>query len=383
MAEPLSIFVACAPGLEPLLADEVRALGLGAPEAQAGGVSFAGGFDEVLRANLELGLASRVLVRIAQFRAVHLAELAKKAGRLPWRRWIAEGTPVAVHATSRRSRLYHTGAIAERVGRAAGGVVGAEAVVQEDVATDADAPVTIHVRFERDTCTVSLDTSGAPLHRRGYRLATAKAPLREDLARALVVASGWDRDSPLLDPMMGSGTIVIEAAMLARRLPPGSLRERFAFMSLVPFDATAWQRVLEGAMDGALPSLPFRIYGRDRNPGALRAATGNAERAGVQGDLDLARASLGPLPWEPEQVTPRGALVTNPPHGRRIGGKSLNPLYRRLGQVVNSLPADWRVAILASDRRLALRTGLPLTTALLTEQGGTKVRFLTPRALER
>jgi putative N6-adenine-specific DNA methylase len=373
MADPLRLFAACAPGLEPLLGDEVRLLGLGEPEQQAGGVSFEGDFHAVLRANLGLGLASRVLVRLAQFRAVHLAELAKKAGRLPWRQWIAEGTPVAVHATSRRSRLYHTGAIAERVGRAAG----AGAVAQEGEAIDADAPVTIHVRFERDTCTVSVDTSGAPLHRRGYRLATAKAPLREDLARALVVASGWDRDSPLLDPMMGSGTIVVEAALLARNLPPGYLRERFAFMSMVPFDAAAWQRVREGAMDRAWPSLPFPIYGRDRNPGALRAATGNAERAGVLSDLDLGRATLGAFPWEPEQMPPRGALVTNPPHGRRIGGgKSLTPLYRRLGQVVNGLPADWRVAILASDRRLALRTGLPLSTALLTEQGGTKVRVL-------
>jgi putative N6-adenine-specific DNA methylase len=368
---PLALFAACAPGLEPLLLEEARSMGLEGAEAVPGGVTFGGDFEAIMRANLELGLASRVLVRVAHFRATHLAELAKKAERVDWGRWVQPGADVTVHATARRSRLYHTGAIAERVARAAG-AAGGDAPSAGERGT-----LEVHARFDSDRCTLSLDTSGEPLHRRGYRLATAKAPLREDLARALVLVSGWDRRSPFVDPLMGSGTIVIEAALLARGLPPAHLRERFAFMGFAPFDMEAWARVRTGALERALPSLPFAIHGRDRNAGAVEAAAGNAERAGVRADVELVLAPLGAWPWTADEAPPRGALVTNPPHGRRIGrADALVPLYQRLGKAVRALPPEWRVALVVSDRRLALRTGLPLQTALLTDQGGTKVRFL-------
>ncbi|MFW6067064.1 MAG: THUMP domain-containing class I SAM-dependent RNA methyltransferase [Myxococcota bacterium] len=373
----MRLFVACAPGLEPLLADEVRALELGVAREVPGGVELEGDLGVLWRANLELGLASHVLLRVGTLGAKHLGELAKKAARVDWATWLSPGTPVRVHATSRASKLYHTGAIAQRVGRALREQAGAE--LTEKGGADAPAPpLVVHARLERDVCTLSIDTSGEPLHRRGYRLATAKAPLREDLARALLIASGWDRASPLVDPMMGAGTIVIEAALLARRLPPGHLRPRFGFMGLRSHDEAAFERFRTQAVARALPRLDFPIHGRDRDAGAVAAARDNAERAGVRADLDLRRAPLGPRLWPFDDPPPdRGAVVANPPHGRRVGDrKTLGTLHQRLGRLVADLPPGWAFALLSSNRRLALRTGLALRTALVTDQGGTKVRML-------
>lgn len=380
---PLRLFVACAPGLEPLLAEEVRALGLGTSNEVPGGVELEGDHDILWRANLELGLASHVLVRVAELGAKHFGELVRKTARVDWSKWLRPDVPVRVHATARASKLYHTQAIAQRVEHGIAEGLGVDSL---SVATDrkekvgssgSGAAVAVHARFERDVCTLSIDASGEPLHRRGYRLATAKAPLREDLARALLLASGWDRASPLVDPMMGAGTIVIEGALLARRLPPARLRERFSFMDLVGFDPARWQQIRADADARAFDGLDFPIHGRDRDPGAVEAARANAERAGVLADLDLRQAPLGPRLWPDDPAPARAALVTNPPHGRRVGDrKSLTRLHQRLGQLAGVLPSEWQVALLTSDRRLALRTGLPLHTAILTDQGGTKVRMM-------
>lgn len=371
----MRIFVACAPGLEPLLSAEVRELGAGdSVEIVAGGVELEGDATMLHRAHLELGLASHVLVRIADFRAPGFPELAQRAAKVRWRDWLRPGEPIRLRARARASRLYHTGGIVERVRGAIERQLGA----LPDADADDDSP-SILARMERDRCTLSLDTSGAPLHRRGYRLASAKAPLREDLARALVRASGWDPGTPLADPFCGSGTIAIEAALLARRIAPGRLRS-FALERTPLFEQAIWERLREDAAARALPHAPSPIFASDRDAGAVEAARGNAERAGVLSDLQLDQATLSRAPFAAEPIPPRGALVTNPPHGRRIGDdRGLRPLYQSLGALVRRLPPEWRIALLVSHRRLALATGLPLETALLTDQGGTKVRVMLPR----
>ncbi len=367
--EPADLFLPCAPGLEPLLAAEVtQRLGAAGREV-AGGVELSGDRALIYRANLELGLAMRVLVRLGEFDARTFGELVDRAGKLPWEQWLAAGGPLALRVTAKKSRLYHTGAIAERIRAAVERRLGAA-----PAAGTAEADVTVHVRMAEDRCTLSIDTSGEPLHRRGYRLATAKAPLREDLARALLLVSGWDRATPLVDPFCGSGTILIEAALLSRGLPPGG-RRRFAFMDAPGFDAPLWQRLHARALAAARPTGP-RLLGSDRDRGAIEAAGGNAERAGVA--LELAVAPLGGAPAFAEPPGPAGALVTNPPYGERVArGRDLRPLYQTLGTKVRGLPGAWRIALVVADRRLVGQTGLELASALMTEHGGRKVYMMT------
>ncbi len=366
MSAPASIFASCAPGLEPLLAAELAGLGALEPRSVPGGVELRGHRRVIYRANLESGLATHVLVRIASFPAGDFRALEHGLGAIEWERWLSPGVPRAVRATASKSRLHHTGAIAERCERAIASRLGE--------AREGGDPVPIVLRMERDLATISLDTSGAPLHRRGYRLRTTAAPLREDLARALVIASGWDRASPLVDPMCGSGTIPIEAASLARGLPPGRAR-RFALERTALFDRDAWESVRSEAMGRALAEAP-PILASDRDAAAIEAARENAQRAGVERDVAFEVRSASELAIPEALRGGAGALIANPPSGRRLGeADRLAPLYRALGRRASELPS-WNLAILTSERRLGMLVSSELRTAFVTKSGGLSVRAL-------
>jgi putative N6-adenine-specific DNA methylase len=223
----------------------------------------------------------------------------------------------------------------------------------------------------RDVCTISADTSGALLHRRGYRQAVAKAPLRETIAAAMLLGSDWPGNVPLMDPMCGSGTIPIEAALLARRIAPGLNRE-FAFKQWPEFDADGWARIVAEAREQELSASPAPIQGSDRDAGAVEAARTNAERAGVASDIEVGRRSLSAIA-PPEG---RGWLVTNPPYGARIGESgSLRDLYAALGNVVRARFAGWTVAVLSPGDMLQRQIGLDLRERFATLNGGIRVRL--------
>ena len=226
-----NIFVVTAPGLEGVTAAELA--GLGFPgTAESGGIALAASPEDLYTLNLHLRTASRILVRIAEFRARTFHELERHAARIPWNDFTDGGRPARVRVTSRKSRLYHQRAIEERVLRA----IDSPAAVGEDEERVGEGEQLFVVRFHYDRCVISADSSGALLHRRGYRQALGKAPLRETLAAAMLLSSGWDGRTALLDPMCGSGTIPIEAALMARGIPPGlATRERD------PSDRRAWQ----------------------------------------------------------------------------------------------------------------------------------------------
>jgi len=360
------LFLACAPGLEALLYAEVRALAPAAAAIEEGGVAASGDALLLHRVHLETGLALRAQLTVGRFAVDQLGDLARRAGELPWELFLPPHARVTVRAVAHRSRLYHSGAIAERV---------AAGVARRLGAPTADAPEhAVLARIVADRCTLAVDTSGELLHRRGYRLASAKAPLREDLARALLIASGWDRTTPLVDPLCGSGTIAIEAAWLARGLPPGHLR-RFAFMDGPLFDAPLWAAARDRALAAARPTAP-PIAASDRDAGAVAAARANAERAGVAADIAIDCAALGHAPGLTHPAMPPGAVVTNPPWGRRIGGKQpLRPLYQSLGTRLRDLPGRWRVALLLADPASARDVVPGLRSALMSDSGGTKVYF--------
>lgn len=369
------LFAACLPGFEPLLAGELVALGA-EPKPLRGGVAFTADAALAMRSCLWLGTASHVLMRLAEFPCRALGELQRKAALLPWREWLRPNVPIAVRATTRGSRVYHTGAAVERIENAIAAAFGKPI----GTATADDTVVAhVHVRFRDDVCTLSLDATSTPLHRRGYRLEGAKAPLREDIAHALVLASGWRGDTALLDPFCGSGTIVIEAAQLAQRLAPGHLRDP-AMEHLALFDGDAWQAARTFVPERAVAGP--RLAASDRDAGAIEAARRNAERAGVADRIEFTCCAITGHPWLQADGAPAaGTLATNPPFGLRVSqGDRLLPLYQTLGHRLRALGGDWSVALLAHDVRLARRTGLPLQAAWTTRHGGLTVTALTGAA---
>ena len=360
MAEPLEIFLIVAPGFEPTLAAEARAKAFTVTGTTKGGVTLAGDWPDIWRANLSLRGATRVLVRLASFRVMHLAKLDAKARKLPWAHWLRPDRPIRVDATCRKSRIYHDRAAAERVQNAIAETLGAK--------ISKDALLTLKVRIDNNLCTISLDTTGEALHKRGSKAEVNRAPMRETMASLFLAEAGFDGAGSVYDPMCGSGTFVIEAAEIAAGLDPGRNRA-FAFEHLAGFDPDAYA-VLK------TKSRPAdRLYfGSDRDKGAIRMSTSNAERAGVAASTAFdvtAIRDVSPPTDEP------GLVIVNPPYGARIGDrKPLFGLYNAFGRVMRHRFAGWRVAMIASDGGLAKATELPFDRpGPPIDHGGIKVRL--------
>lgn len=367
-APDFEIFVITAPGLEDTLRREAKAKGFAKPKVLRGGIAFQGGWPDVRRANLELRGAVRVLARIGAFRALHLAQLDKRARSFPWRGILRRDLPVRVEASCSRSRIYHSGAAAERIAKAIAEELGA--------AVSDDAEVIVKARIEDDLCTLSVDTSGETLHKRGHKEAVAKAPMRETMASLFLMQCGFTGREPVLDPMCGSGTFVIEAAEIAAGLKPGRSR-RFAFELLANHDAAAWDRE-RAAAEPITPA--FRFYGSDRDAGAIASARANAKRAGVENFTAFETKSVSGIA-PPEG--PPGLIICNPPYGARIGDKApLFALYGAFGKTVMAQFHGWRVAIITTDASLARATGLPLHPhGSKVLHGGLQVRLFTTAPL--
>jgi putative N6-adenine-specific DNA methylase len=381
MSPPLVLptYAVVAPGLEEVAAAELTRLGASVEEREAGGLAFRAGPELLADVNVGARTVSRILVRLAEFPVRALGELERRARQVPWERMVAPGTPVRFRVTCRKSRLYHTGAVAQRLAegllhRVPGAVLAGGDVVDAEEGGD-DAQLFV-VRVIHDRCLISADSSGAHLHQRGYRLAVAKAPLRETLAAALLLAAEWDPRAPLLDPFCGSGTIPIEGALLARRIAPGLLGRTYAAERWPELAGSAWEGARARAREAVLPAAPAPILASDRDEGAVAATIANAERAGVAGDVVVAHRPFSAL------VGPAGSgwLVSNPPYGARIGDATeLRDLFARLGQVARNRLGGWRLAILAADSRLVGQTRLPLEERLRTTNGGIPVRLMVGR----
>jgi putative N6-adenine-specific DNA methylase len=274
--------------------------------------------------------------------------------------------PVKVEASCRASKIYHAGAAAQRVEQAIADALGP--------ATEGDDPIRLMVRIERNLVTISVDTSGAPLHRRGFKEFVGKAPMRETMAALFLRACGWDGTRPLVDPMCGSGTILLEGGALAAGLQPGRGRG---------FD---WQRLAPpelhqdaAPLSVARPDIP-PILGFDRDDGAVRGAGQNVERAGLAGVVTIARAALSDLAPPPG---PPGLVLTNPPYGARIGKPGpLHGLYATLGAVLKERFRGWEAGILTSEPGLARTTGLPFAeTGPFVPHGSLKIRLYRTKPL--
>lgn len=363
------IFLSTSPGLEAVLCEEVRTKGFKRPKTVAGGVIIKGSWPEVWRANLWIRGAGRILARLASFRVQHLAQLDERARGIRWGDVLRPDVQFRVEASCSKSRIYHSGAAAERITKAIQETLGAP---HAD-----DASVLIMARLDHDVCTLSIDTSGDLLHKRGYKEAVNKAPMRENLAALFLRQCGYDGTEPVYDPMCGSGTFVIEAAEIAARLNPGRARN-FAFEQFKNFDAVAWQQ-MRGVKSERTPTA--RFYGSDRDAGAITMSRDNAERAGVASFTEFNQRKIG-------EITPpegdAGLVIINPPYGTRIGDKKkLAALYRTLGERLRSQFSGWRVGLITTEASLARATGLPfLATTAPVQHGGLRVTLFQTKALK-
>jgi putative N6-adenine-specific DNA methylase len=376
----LDIFVICAPGLETVTGAEMLRIGITPTAVEAGGISCRGSVQDVMRLNLWLRTATRVVVRIASFHASTFHELERRAKKIEWKQFVAENSVAAFRVTCRKSKLYHSDAVAERFAKAVaaqvkGASAGKSSEADDDDAASGDVQQFI-VRLFRDEVTVSIDSSGELLHRRGYRLATAKAPMRETMAAAMLLGAEWSGAKPVMDPLCGSGTLATEAALIARNMAPGRSRE-FAFMNWPGFERRGWQVILADADRKILPKAPSQILASDRDAGAVAAARQNAERAGVAQDVEISERSMSDAIAKAGEMNGGGLLITNPPYGKRVGeGADPRDLYSSLGKGARSSLEGWEIVLVSNENRLISQVGIPVELLFSTINGGIPVQVV-------
>lgn len=314
-------------GLEAIVARELEALGYSAKIIQAGRILFEGDETAVCRANLWLRTAERVLVRVGDFEALDFGTLFDATYALPWEEWIAADDEFPVSGRSIRSQFSSVPACQKIVKKAI--VEKLRAAHRVEQLPETGPKRSIEVALLNNQATLTIDTTGPGLHKRGYRTLVGQAPLKETLAAAMVLLSYWRPERPLVDPFCGSGTIPIEAALIGRNLAPG-LRRSFAAETWPRIAATLWEAARQEARDRALPELPQRIVGTDVDEAALRLARIHAEQAGVSEQVHFQRRDFRELSSKGEH----GCLICNPPYGARMGQRpEVEALYRTMPDV--------------------------------------------------
>ncbi len=368
----MEFFATTAKGIEELLAAELAGLGIASAAVEAGGVRFRGDMSACWRANLWLATASRVLVPLAAFPCDSPGALYEGGRTVSWHEFLTTEMTLSVDCNLRDSALTHSGFVALKTKDA---IVDAlrDRYGRRPNVDPRHPDLRVNIHLVKNLCTVSLDSSGTPLDRRGYRLESKEAPLRETLAAALVMLSGWDGTVPLADPMCGSGTSVIEAALKAAGRAPGLLRREFGFMRWPGYDDRGWRRLVEEARNATLKSLPAPVVGCDRSAGAIRIARQNAQRAGVAEMLTLKQSEL-------ENFVPppgNGILLFNPPYGRRLGEEEeLKPLYKKIGDIMKQRCTGYTAYLFTGSADLAKCVGLRASRRIVLFNGPIECRLL-------
>ncbi len=368
-ATRLHCFAPCPRGLEAELARELAEIGAEDIVPGSGGANFSGDLALAWRVNLCSRLAIRVLWRVGQGTYRSEDDLYQAARGQPWPDWFEVARSIAVrtvaHASPLKSLNFATLRIKDAVCDRFREAVGA----RPDV--DARAPqVPILLYLDRDRYSLYLDLSGEPLNRRGYRVQPAAAPLNENLAAGLLRLAGWTPDTPLLDPMMGGGTILLEAAMMALNIPPG-LKRHFAFEHLAGFDRVAWQRVRKDAEAAILERRPLPIHGSDIDPAMVRAAGLNLKAAGLLDCVGLAEADVLAIGAR----APAGLIVSNPPYGVRLTSDQQTAFYAALGDALKQRFQGWSAWLLSADPELPRHIGLRASSRVPLYNGPLECRL--------
>jgi 23S rRNA (guanine2445-N2)-methyltransferase / 23S rRNA (guanine2069-N7)-methyltransferase len=356
------LFVSCPRGVETLLASELTSLGLQAVQAQRGGVAAQADLEAAYRSCLWSRLASRVLMPLQRFAAADADALYAAAREMVWSDLFATTSSFAIEVAGRSVGITHTHYAGLKVKDAIADHFRELGQARPNV--DTERPdIRIHLHLEREHATLSLDLAGDSLHRRGYRRDGVEAPLKENLAAAILLQAGWTAESAqrmtLLDPMCGSGTLLVEAAWIAADIAPGLLRRRWGFEHWLDHKPALWQRVRDDAVarrEAGLAQPLTAIRGRDLDPRAVAVARDNASRAGVGERIEVATGDA--LQVTPDTDAP-GLLVCNPPYGERLGAEAeLVKLYSLLGVHLKQQFGGWRAAIFTARPDLGQRLGL-------------------------
>ena len=366
------LVIPCPRGAAPGLAAEVAALGFPVRAETDAAVETAGTFDDTLKLNLHLRTAQRVLFLLQAFRATTPGELYGRLLDLPWEAILPDNGYVSVtsavdHPTIRDSQFANVkckDAIVDRIQKVRGR--------RPDSGPERTRSV-VHLYWRGKDARIYLDTSGEPLSRRGYRLIPLDAPLQETLAAALVRATAWNGTDPFVNPMCGSGTLAVEAALIARRIAPGLGRSNFGFMHVRGYRAAAWQALRETARQAVLAQPAGRIVATDIRPEAVEAARRNARAAGVDRSI-----TFTVCPFEHTPIPPgRGTLILNPPYGERMGElAALGETYRAIGDFLKHRAPGCQGFVFTGNPSLAKQVGLRTRQRLVFYNGGIECRLL-------
>ena len=369
-------FAPCPRGLESSLADELTAIGAAGVAANDGGVAFEGALDLAYRANLESRLASRILWRVGGGAYRNERDVYELAHTLDWPRWFRVDRTLRVDVAATRSPLasleFATLRIKDAVcdrHRAHGGKRPSVSKERPDVR--------VHAHLTASEASFYLDTSGEPLFKRGYRRETAEAPLRENLAAGLLRIAGWQPGTALLDPFCGSGTIAVEAALIALDIAPG-LKRTFGFQKLLWYDGPTWQRIKSAAQRRVRPAAPSGLFASDDDPRSIEQCAANLAAAGARDAVSVERADA----LSRAAPAPAGTIVTNPPYGVRLAqSDALAQLYPRLGDALKRRFAGWTACILSGDPRLPKLIGLKASRRTPLYNGALKCRLYEYRVV--
>jgi len=367
-------FYAPAPrGLKEPLRKEFHDLGFKKIKNVASGITFEGPWSECYRANLQSRLANRILKPLLDFIAYEPDELYRHVMRHDFTKYIEPHQTLRVEASVSESKLRDQRFVALKV---------KDAIVDqfrekfgERPSVDKDgAHLSVHVYARKNQFYVYLDTSGDPLLQRGYRKQTGTAPIKESLAAGLLYLSSWDKKTPIIDPFCGSGTILIEAALMASQIAPGTLRKHFAFEGLTNFDEQAFHQVVETCSGQEVESVDVKFYGFDHDPEAIKAARANAKRAGVDHLIDFKVREVSKLVPPPID---KGMIITNPPYGVRLGDhKMLEWVFRDFTHALKEGFHGWDVWILSASQEQSSSFGLKSSQKFQVFNGNLECRFL-------
>jgi putative N6-adenine-specific DNA methylase len=344
---PQAFFASCPRGLEALLAEELRGLGARKPQSLPGGVAFEGDLRICYRANLESRLATRVLLKVGRSPYRNERDVHEGALAIGWPDWFSEKQSIRVDVKAIRSPLQSLDFATLTIKDAVCDRFRSDRGQRPDV--DTRSPdIRIQAFLDKETASFYLDTSGDALNRRGYRRDAGEAPLKENLAAGIVRLTGWNPGEPFLDPMCGSGTLAIEAAMMALAIPPGHARG-FGFERLAGFDRRRWEEARNEALARRLPARRLPIFARDRYGDELKKARANLEAAGLADCVELKQADI----LDTGAPADAGVMVANPPYGARLGEDAeLAEFYPKLGHTLKKYYSGWRCHLFSGDTRL-------------------------------
>ncbi len=347
-------FATVARGLESIAAQELERCGAQGVSPEFTGVHFVGDKAILYRVNLWARTIFRVLVPLREFSCPNSNILYQEVQKISWDEYLHPHNTLAVNCTGGNQKLNHTHFTALQIKNAIVDQQRSKSGQRSSV--DAENPdVLINAHIDQDRCILSLDSSGTSLHRRGYRQAMGTAPLKETLAAALLDMAGWDTSLPFLDPLCGSGTLPLEAGLIALNIAPGLFRKKFGFESWPDFDQELWQELLTAAQNSQLPDLKAPIFGSDRDPNVLLQARTNAKRCGIEHQITFAQTELSQL----EAPADCGILICNPPYGERLGDvQELGALYKSLGDILKQRFKGWTAFVLTGNKDLAKSVGL-------------------------